>query len=223
MPLRKEFLATGETYHIFNRSIGHTTIFKELKNYQRLINLVEFYRFNKPPVRFSHFNRLTESVKIEFLNKIHLSEKLIDIYAFCLMPNHFHFLVKQLKDNGISQFTSNLQNAYAKYFNIKYQRTGSLFQSMFKVVRIETESQLIHVQRYIHLNPLTSYILKDFKELYKYKWGSFGSYTQKHPYNFINTKPILKLFNNKKDFTSFTSDQIEYQKQLHQIKNIILE
>lgn len=105
-------------------------------------------------------------------------EEQIEILGFCLMNNHYHFLLKQKTQNGISRFISNLQNGYAKYFNIKTERTGPLFQPMFQSVRIATDEQLLHVSRYIHLNPSTGYVV-EINKLGEYPWSSLSCYLKK--------------------------------------------
>lgn len=95
------------------------------------------------------------------------------------MPNHFHLLLKQTKENGISKLVANFQNSYTRYFNLKNERVGPLFQGVFKALRVKTDEQLIHVSRYIHLNPYSSSVIKSFEELKRYPWSSVEEYL--HP------------------------------------------
>lgn len=168
MPYRKIPIVAGEIYHVFNRSVAKQPIFILNKDYQRAMEVIDFYRHKDLPMRFSYFNRLQSYQKQQLIKIVAETSSIVEILAFCLMPNHVHFLLKSLTDNGIIQFMSNFQNSYAKYFNTRHERTGTLFQPMFKAVRIESEEQLIHVSRYIHLNPVTSYILKTIEELETY-------------------------------------------------------
>ncbi len=159
-------LVSGETYHIFNRSVAKQPIFNRSRDYHRLLEIIDFYRFRKPGIRFSHFYRLPLEQRSDFLDALHKSgERIIDILAFSLMSNHFHMLAKQLHEKGISTFAGQIQNSYAKYFNTKYDRAGALFQEMFKAKWIESDEQLLHVARYIHLNPITSYGVIELTEL----------------------------------------------------------
>ena len=224
MPRRKTLLVTSEYYHVFNRSIAKEPIFLGVKDYLRFTNLIDFYRFKKPQIRLSHYNRLEKSLKEEFIRKLYNSgEKLVQILAFSWMPNHYHLLLKQLEDSGISNFIRNLQNSYAKYLNTKYQRSGSLFQEMFKATRIQTDEQLIHVVRYIHLNPVTDYLLKGVSELETYPWTSFPSYIADLKSSFVETDFILKLFKSSDKLKRFTYDQADYQRKLARIKHLTLE
>ena len=98
---------------------------------------------------------------------------IVDIGAYCLMPNHFHILLQQLQDNGISTFVRKLLNSYTRYFNTKNERIGPLFQGQFKAVRVESDEQLLHLTRYIHLNPLVGYVVKDLRN---FEWSSYLDY-----------------------------------------------
>lgn len=223
MTHRNPPLVVDQIYHVFNRSIARQPIFLTKLDYQRALEVFTFYSFLNPPLRYSHYNRLPLSQKNDFWKKLEQGPKQIKLLAFCLMPNHLHFLIKEMVDRGISTFMSNLQNSYAKYFNLKNDRSGSLFQTMFKAKRIETQEQLIHISRYIHLNPVTSYILEDIEELNNYPWSSFPIYTGKQGSNIIDTELVMSLFSSVDKFISFTKDQVNYQRKLNEIKHLTLE
>lgn len=224
MPYRITPLVKEEIYHVYNRSIAKRPIFIDQKNYQRAEELIDYYRYEKLPLRFSHFKRLPAEQKEQFMSKnMHDRVPCVEILAYCLMPNHIHFLLKQFGDNGISEFMSNLQNSYAKYFNIKHNRTGSLFQAMFKVVRVENDDQLLHVSRYIHLNPVTAYII-NIASLEQYPWSSFKNYCSGGEIDaFVNTKYLLKHFSSKQAYKEFVYNQADYQRELDTIKHLLLE
>ena len=222
MPRRRTFLATKQIYHTINRSIARIPIFEKQRDYQRAIEAIDFYRYNNPTISLSHYKRLPKEVKEAFTKRLRKKPVLIDILAFCLMPNHCHFLLKQNQDKGISTFMSNFQNSYAKYFNTKYKRMGGLFQSMFKAVRIETDEQLLHVSRYIHLNPVSAYLI-EVEQLKIYPWSSFPEYLNEQAREFVDTELILSFFKTRDDYQKFVFDQAEYQRELQNIKHLILE
>lgn len=221
--IRKVPLVKGQIYHVFNRSVGRQPIFSNNSSCSRFLETVIYYQYLKTPMRFSHFNRLPENLKNSALDILMRQEKRVRIFAYSLMPNHVHFLIQEVAENGISAFMSNIQNSYAKYFNIKNERSGSLFQQMFKAVLIETDEQLLHVTRYIHLNPLTSFILKNIEDLTTYKWSSFQEYLGTSKCNIVDKDFILAFFPSIQHFIQFTKDQIDYQRQLNQIKHLALE
>lgn len=224
MPYRKTPLIAGEIYHILNRSVARQPIFVFHKDYKRALDILEFYIYQKPLLRFSHYNRLPDKQKVDFIQNLKArGKKQIKLLSFCIMPNHFHFLIKEIQPNGITTFMRNLQNSYAKYFNTRSERSGAVFQSMFKAIRIETEEQLLHVCRYIHLNPMTAYLIKDLNELEVYPWNSFKYFLKSADQEVVDAKFILDYFPSIKKFKDFTFDQLDYQKQLDQIKHLTLE
>jgi len=223
MPLRKQVLATGETYHIVNRGVASTPIFTFDREYQRFIELVDFYRFNNSNISFSNFKKLQKDARINYMNNLKKQNiQRIKIYSYCLMPNHFHFLVRQTKSKGIKNTFSNIQNAYARYFNLKNKRMGPLFQSRFRATRIESDEIFLHVSRYIHLNPSTSYLV-DTNKLDNYEWSSYPEYLSLRDILFTETDDILAIVGGIKNYKDFILNQANYQKELDRIKHLILE
>ncbi len=210
MPGRITPLITGEYYHVFNRGSDKRDLYIQPRDYTRFQQTFYYYQFSGPKTKFSQFTKSN-------LFKPILNEKLIEVLCFCLMPNHFHFLIKQLRENGISIFISQLSNSYTKYFNVKYNRIGPLLQGAFKAVRIKTDEQLVHVSRYIHLNPVVSGIVK-LPE--KYNWSSYSEYVNQNPI-FCSTSEILKFFKSSEKYQKFVEDQIDYASKLEIIKHHI--
>ncbi len=149
-------------------------------------------------------------------------EKLVDIICFCLMPNHFHFMLKQKLDNGISTFISNFTNSYTRYFNTKHERIGPLFEGIFKAVRIESEEQLIHTSRYIHLNPVSSFLIEP-KDLENYQWSSYLEFLGFSDENLTIKNLVLNFFPLVSDYKKFVLDHADYARQLELIKHLTLE
>ena len=224
MPKRNTPLATGEIYHIVNRGVNHQPIFNDKRDYNRAIELLFFYQFVNPPLRFSFYDRLPVKDKEKVLKELGKNnQRHVTFLSFCLMPNHFHFLLRQENDNGVSRFLANFQNSFARYFNIRHKRIGHLFQGQFKSIRIENENQLLHTSRYIHLNPYTSYVVKTVNDLKKYPWSSLLQYIEGDVNGFCEVKTILSNFHSKKKYFNFMLDQKDYQRKLDQIKHLILE
>lgn len=221
MPYRKTVFAENEVYHTLNRGVDEQVIFKDKRDYQRTLDLIDFYRYAHPPLKFSHYNRLSKNEKEKFIKNLKERKQIVEILAFCLMPNHFHFLLKQLQKKGIQTFMRNFQDGFARYFNTKYHRVGLLFQGMFKAIRIETDEQLMHVSRYIHLNPVSSYIT-EIEGLKTYLWSSFLEYLGERE-GFTNPNSILDFFKSKVAYRKFVSNQADYQRQLQKTKQLALE
>ena len=225
MPYRQTVFAPGEIYHVFNRGVARQPIFFSRNNYSRFIQLIDYYRFCQTPVSFSLLMNTPVEIRGEMLKSLIKENNLqAEILAFCLMPNHFHFLLKEVSEKGIANFMRYVQNGYAKYLNIKENRVGPLFQSMFKAVRIQSDEQLLHVSRYIHLNPSTEYLVK-IEKLSEYSWSSLPVYLDtKHPdFSFVNPEPVLSFFKDNEKYKEFVLDQAEYQRELDKIKHLTLE
>lgn len=211
MPYRTTPFVNGQTYHIFNRGVEKRNVFTDRRERGRFIDTVRYYQQISPQIKFS---------KADKDKKENLSdEKLIEVIAYCLMPNHFHFLLKQISDNGISIFIRRLINSYTRYFNTKNERVGSLFQGPFKAVRMESDEQLLHVTRYIHLNPLVGYLVKDLRN---FEWSSYPAYIGLENNKLCKREEIEQLIS-LKDYEKFVQDQADYAKQLANIKHLILD
>ncbi len=224
MPYRKSPLVSQEIYHLCNRSVAELPIFVTGENYHRALELIDFYRFPKTGIRFSYFKRLSTKQKSDLMTSLYSTKPLVEIYAFCLMPNHVHFLVKQKIDGGAARFMRIFQNSFAKYLNTKNDRSGAVFQSMFKAIRIVSEEQLTHVFRYINLNPVTSFIVKNVDDLENYPWTSYQDYIKTKPVSpFINTDLFKSIFKTPQKLKEFLVNQVNYQRTLNQIKHLTLE
>lgn len=210
MPGRNTPLVTGEYYHIFNRGNEKRNIFTQPRDCKRFLQTFYYYQFTGPKPSFSKY---AKSDLNSF--KPDLEKKLVKVLCYCLMPNHFHFLIKQLKSNGISNFLSQISNSYTKYFNTKYTRIGALLQGVFKNVRIETDEQLIHVSRYIHLNPVVSGLVKKPEE---YKWSSYLEYITQNPF-VCSIDEVLGLFSSPRKYQEFVEAQIDYGTTLEILKH----
>ena len=210
MPGRDTALVNGSYYHIYNRGCDKRDIFLQPRDHKVFQQTFYYYQFLGPKPRFSQFSKSANNLFNPFKN-----EKLVDIICYCLMPNHFHFLLKQLKDGGIARFISQICNSYTKYFNIKYKRVGALLQGSFKSVYIDSDEQFKHLSRYIHLNPVVSGLVKD---IISYKWSSYPEYLNGE--NLIcSSNAILDLFPSVQKYQEFVESQIEYGTTLELLKH----
>lgn len=138
--MRKVPVVTGHIYHIFNRGVNKGEIFFAEEDYQRFLLTATHYLIKTTKFSYEKAFILNDPGSLEEKPKV-------EILAYCLMPNHFHFLIKQLVDNGLSSYLQHVTNSYVHYVNIKYKRIGPLFQSRYKNILIETDEQLVHVLR----------------------------------------------------------------------------
>jgi putative transposase len=223
MPGRIIPLITGEYYHVFNRGINHQPVFYSKSEYQRFITTIRYYHFRESPMKLSYFLSLSQNKRKYVWDTVYSSKNVwVKVISYCLMPNHFHLLVKQEKDNGTAKLIGNLQNSYTRFFNIRNKRDGSLFLDQFKAVRIETNEQLLHVNRYIHLNPFTGRIVKEIEQVFRYPWSSLMQYVDNRE-RWVNSSEIVSNFRNISKYSNFLIDQADYQKKLSNIKHLLFE
>jgi len=199
-------------YHVFNRGVEKRDIFLDDEDYHMFIYYLLIY--------LSPLEKVIEKYpKLPFrLYNKNLSQE-VDIISYCLMPNHFHLLLKQRTRDGVSKLLKQVTNGYTLYFNKKYNRVGGLMQGRFKAVRIPTDELLMHISRYIHLNPVVAGISKDPKD---YKWSSYKDYFRGDD-TFVKTREILGLFESLTEYENFTNDQIDYAIELNKLKNLSLD
>lgn len=214
MPGRLVPLVNNEIYHVFNRGSEKRLTFLQSRDYKRFLQTLYYYQFSGSKPKFSNFAKSS-------LYKINENKhaKLIEVLCYCLMPNHFHILIRQLTNGGISNFISQLSNSYTKYFNVKNKRVGALFQGRFKSVLVENDEQLVHVSRYIHLNPVVAGLVKNIAI---YPWSSYSEYVASNRW-ICSTNKILNYCPSINDYKTFLEDQIEYGKDLEFMKHHILD
>ena len=212
MPSRVIPFINGQIYHVYNRGTEKRRIFETQRDYQRFLKTLNYYHLEGSKPKFSQFSP-TKSFKPD------LSKKIVEIMAYCLMPNHFHLLLKQVREGGITELVSKLSNSYTKYFNIKHRRTGLLLQGEFKSVLIESGEQLIHVSRYIHLNPIASFLVKNLND---YQWSSYKEYVNNLK-GFCTKDEVLGFFKPVKSYEQFCLDQVSYAQSLERIKHALID
>ena len=213
MPSRIFPFVNDHYYHVYNRGVEKRPIFENNWDYTRLSKTMGYYQLLGPKPKLSKF-------LVSQLFKPDPDQKIVDIISYCFMPNHFHFLLKQIKDGGITEFVSKLSNSYTKYYNVKHDRVGPLLQGEFKAALIENDEQLLHVSRYIHLNPLVSFLVKDLDD---YRWSSYKEYINKESKDVCAKEDILSFFKSSKDYRQFVLDQADYAQQLELIKHHLID
>lgn len=219
---RKLVFANNIIYHVFNRGVEKRPTFTNRREFKRAYETLKYYRLADLSMKFSKFLNLNKEERQRVETNLNQQNSLVEVIAFCFMPNHFHFLLKQKKDNGISKFMANFQNSYSKYFNTKHERIGPLFQGLFKAVIVESDEQLVHLSRYIHLNPTTSFLVKA-EELMNYEWSSLPEYLDLKQGGFVVKDVILDFFKSQEQYKKFVFDQIEYAQELESLKHLTIE
>lgn len=225
MPRRLITFNDNDIYHIFNRGVAKQVIFNNHRFYTHFERAMGYYQKSKNTLSFSRYLDLKPESQSEYIKKNILNnENSIEIIAFCLMPNHYHLLVKQLKPNGISTYMQQLGNSYTRYFNTKTHRIGPLFQGQFKAVLIESGEQLIHVSRYIHLNPFVAGLL-NLSSGDEYIYSSFTQYVSGSPANLhiVNPVDVLSHFSSMNRYQKFCLDQLHYASTITFHKPVLID
>jgi len=173
MPRQEVILSIGNIYHIYNRAVSDNILFPDSDNYHLFLSNIE--------------DHLLQTA---------------DILAFCLMPNHYHLLV-QLNNTELPTAMKKLALSYVVPFNRSYQRSGHLFQGKYQRKLVDDENYLIHLSRYIHLNPLAASLVKRAED---WKISSLGAYYGISPAGFVKTNVVLDFF-----VDQFGSSMIEKQ------------
>lgn len=205
----------GEIFHVFNKSIANFGIFKFDKNKERFLQTLDYYNNTKPKPSLSVFLRNNHYSPNLLLPKPNAIVKFI---AYCVMPDHYHLLIKILTESYLSKYINDVENSYSRFFNLQIKRKGPLWQSNFKVIRIKSNEQILHVTRYIHLNPTTSNLVKNPEDWF---YSSYNFY--------LNEEKILREFlpeisiGEPKVYKKFVDNQKDYQRKLKLIKKLTLE
>ncbi len=161
--LRKAPLISGEFYHIYNRGAHKQPIFLDGRDYNRfLLSLYSSNNTERIPLGNLFQNNAGRSC-MDMFDFVKADKALVDVVAYCLMSNHFHLILRQKVENGISIFMKKLLTAHSMYFNIKHDHSGTLFQGRFKSKHVNTDDYFRYLVSYVHLNPL-EIIEPDWKE-----------------------------------------------------------
>ncbi len=232
----KPQFVSDQIYHIYNRGVEKRDIFIDSKDYFRFIH--DLFEFNDEGAVLNveyRFNSNNMEVEPQYFKEERKPRKLlVEILVFTLMPNHFHLLLRQKKDNGIVRFMHKLGTGYTNYFNKKYERVGGLFQGRFKAVLVSEETHFIHLPFYIHTNQLdlinygssTSINWKkrvDF--LNNYKWSSYLDYIGKNNFPSVTSREfLLEFFGGEKEYKKTTTNWLKERDQnFEKIKEIVFE
>lgn len=218
--MRKDILTNEMVYHVFTKSIAGFTIFNNDSDFIRMTKLISYYQKDHPPMKFSVFYKLPK-IQFDDINVQLLSRKyLVEIIAYCIMPTHIHLILKQATDGGVSIFMRNILNSYTRYFNTKHRRKGPLWEGRFKSVPVYTDEQILHLTRYIHLNPVTACLI-DKPE----KWiaSSYKEYLLE-----INSSDRICQYEaivniSPNSYRLFVENRIYYQRDLAKIKTMLIE
>jgi len=217
--LRKNPLENGHFYHVYSRSIAGYRIFNDHSDYERMNELINLYNHADFNYKYSTYSNLTLPTQIDILTGLSQSQKLLtENIAFCLMPTHFHLLLKQKESNGISKFIGRVLNGYSRYFNARYCRQGPLWSGRFKSVLVTSDEQLLHLTRYLHLNPTSAGLVEKPEQ---WKYSSYEKYINEEKDGILQHEELFAI--PPKQYKKFVMNRKDYQKELSKIKSLVIE
>lgn len=228
--MEKVEFVNGCFYHVYNRGVDKRVVYMDKQDYYRM--LFSLYEFNNS----IHARIRGQNVQGQTLPSVTIKGgSFVDIVCFTLIPNHYHFILEQLADNGVPKFMQKLGTGYTMYFNEKNDRTGRLFESKYKVKLIKTDEYLTHLSRYIHLNCLgliepgwKENGIKDWdranKFLESYKWSSYLDYIGKTNFpNIINKKSLEEYFKTPEKYKEYIQSWVTDDINILEAEDLLFE
>lgn len=223
--MRKVAIKNGECYHIFNRGVDKRQVFNGIADYERF--LLSFILMNDEKdglmIRWRNFKASNKDTPLKEFLRLNLSEKnkLVDIVAYCLNPNHFHLILKQLRDKGIERFMQKISTGYTMYFNEKNKRSGALFQGRFKSTHIGENALLLHLSVYVNCNSE----IHGISDAEKYPWCSFSNYigAKEDEIMEINKALVMGQFASVDDYKTFCRSNVPYFKEKKDDEKLYME
>ncbi|MCR4274731.1 MAG: transposase [Candidatus Campbellbacteria bacterium] len=201
--MRKTKFVTGEYYHIYNRGTDKRDIFLCEDDIQRFF--LGMSEFNSTELTGSIYERKLVKKKLGSLAPKGLP--LVMFVAYCLNPNHYHFVIKQIAENGVSKFMHRLGSGYTNYFNEKYKRSGGLFQGTYKAIHISSNEYLLHLSVYVNLNFKVHGLGSLAPKLYRSSWGEYiGGGEEKE--QFCMKEIILDQFSARQDYETYCKETL---------------
>ena len=200
--MREEAFVNGEFYHIYNRGVDKRNVFTDKYDLARFFQSINEFNVVKPigSLYENSFRRNKLGGKTAKFEE----ERLVNIICYCLNPNHYHFILEQVSDTGISEFMRRLGGGYTWYFNNKYKRNGSLFQGKFKDSHIGTNEYLLYLSAYVNLNNKVHQLGGLTAKLVKSSWGEYiDESVDKKGEKLCHTDIVLNQFRSKAEYKKF--------------------
>lgn len=216
----------GQFFHVFNRGVEKRDIFLSDRDYERFFTTAALSRLAKAPQTSLFFRQqklglIPKNVDLEK----QFGPPIVEIIAYCGMPNHYHFLLKELENKTVAKFMQRLGNGYTRYFNTRNNREGRLFTTQYKTVPIKNDEQLIHVSRYIHLNPyMSSRVGVSLEKLRVYPWSSLRTYLDTGLSYICQPREVLRFFSSQNDYWKFVEGGVaELSDDLERFSKLLID
>jgi len=194
-----------EYYHIYNRGVDKRKIFMDENDYQRFLSNIKDFNNGSTDSQRDYIKRKGSKLSFGYPKLSFRSSKLVEFICYCLNPNHYHFMLKQLKDGGIEKFMHKLGTGYTKYFNQKYNRSGALFQGPYKAIEVKDNPGLLWLSAYINGNSE----IHSIASAEDYPWSSYAYYLDKRKKDICMKKDVLDQFKDIEEYRDFVQIVIQ--------------
>ncbi|MFA6159777.1 MAG: transposase [Parcubacteria group bacterium] len=221
--MRKIEFANEEYYHIFNRGVDKREIFLNTQEYDRFILAMQLLNDKEDGlmIKWRDYKKANPSAKLEaFLKRsFRKQEPLVEIIAYCLNPNHYHFILKQIEDSGIERFMHKIGTSYTKYFNKKNKRSGVLFQGVFKSVHIDSNEYLLYLSAYVNKNNF----IHDYNKDDNWSYSSLLDYLGEEKSGLVKMNAVLGQFKNVNEYKEFLKNNALHMKERKEMEEYLIE
>ena len=221
--MRKDKFYNDEYYHIFNRGVDKREIFSDTQDYERFILSMNLLNNNQDGlmIAWRDYKESNSLAKVEEFLKLRFRERepLVEIIAYCLNPNHYHFILKQITEKGIEKFLHKLGVSHTKYYNEKYKRNGSLFQGVFKSILINSNDYLLYLSVYVNKNNF----IHGYNNDDSWPHSSLHDYLKNKESNLTHKNIITEQFKNIDDYKNFLEANALHIKNKKELDKYLIE
>lgn len=221
--MRNVKFANGEYYHIFNRGVDKREVFSCVRDYERFLFSMDLLNDESDGlmIGWRDHKKTNPQAKLDDFLKLSFRKRdpLVEITAYCLNPNHYHFILKQMKDKGIEKFMHKIGISHTKYFNKKNKRSGSLFQNRFKAVHIDSNEHLLYVSAYINKNNF----IHGYNKNDSWPYSSLHAYMNKRNDKLVYKDVIVGQFKNVKEYEEFLNNNALHMKEKKEMGKYLIE
>lgn len=201
-----------QSFHIFNRGVDKREIVIDEEDRKRFRYYLRVFLDDPKRVERSYVGVPGQLLKGDLRERI-------EVFSYILMPNHYHLHIRPEDKEAVPELMKRLSNAYTGYFNLKYDRMGSLFEGRYKAVAVEGDEANLQVHRYIQINAVVAGLVRQVGE---YKWSSEGEYLQGMT-GICDTDRVLGQFGSRKEYREFLQDEVDYKRNMRGIKDLVIE
>jgi len=180
MPSKPRIFDPNKFYHIYNRGVDKRIIYPDDSYFSKFIEILSYYKHEGRTISYAQLiDKSSNPNVLETLLDPQGLEPRVKVISYCLMPNHFHLVLKPILFNGIGKFLSDVTNSYTRYFNLKNDRSGRLFESTYKYKEVDNDISVLNLTVYVHLNPVTSNKIKQILKPQDYIYSSYKYWVEK--------------------------------------------